>query len=277
LKRSQRIESDQPKRILAMTVCYDGTDYLGFQRQPNGRTIQGELETALGEVLQERVTITAAGRTDAGVHALGQVISLNTDCPIPVKGLLKAANDRLPTTVRIRRAWNAPIGFHARGSGRWRRYWYIVDNRIGVHPDPFRGRYTWLVTESLDVAKMQQAMEAVKGQHDFTSFCHGHHGGNAQRSVRHASLTEIADSQGAYGHRLKIDVKANAFLHQMMRLLVANLVRIGTGEKPIGWLNELLAMRDRHQAGVAAPPQGLWLMYVGYGPGMRACGTGEQL
>lgn len=256
-----------------MTISYDGTDYQGFQRQPGYRTIQGELEAALAEVLQESVAIVAAGRTDAGVHALGQVVSLRTPNAIPAKGLTIAMNRQLPVTIRVRRAWEAPADFHARRSGRWRRYWYLLGRMPVSGPDPFGGRFCWQVKTSLDLGRMQAALRAIEGRHDFTSFCHGMQAITTRRRVFRASLDERGSGCGSL---LVLDVKADAFLHQMMRLLTANLVRIGAGEKPVGWLAELLEKRARHEAGVAAPPQGLWLMYVGYGPGMRSWNRGDE-
>ena len=243
-------------RTLALTVAYDGTDWAGFQRQPGRPTICGALETALGALLQHPVHLAAAGRTDAGVHALGQVISLRTANPLPVERVPWAVNRLLPASIRVRRATERPSDFHARCSARFRRYCYRV--QVTRAPDPLRGRFTWQVERVLDVQAMQTACLPLLGRHDFAALCHGGMGTRSTvRTLQHVHVWQGRDA-------LVIDVQANAFLHQMVRLLVANLVQIGWKDRPVRWLADLLAGRNRHAAGQGAPACGLCLMRIGY-------------
>lgn len=244
-------------RTLALTVAYDGTDFAGMQWQPGAPTIQGALEAALKTVLQHDLRIVAAGRTDAGVHALAQVMSLRTPNPIPVERVPRALNQLLPPSIRVRRAVERPAGFHARKSACCRRYWYRL--QVTRHPDPLRGRFCWQLDRELDLAAMQAALARVEGRHDFAAFCHGGETKGTIRTVHHARVTTQSGC-------IVVDVQADAFVHRMVRLLVGNAVAVGTGERPVDWLEELLCSRDRYLAGKGAPPYGLILMRVGYPP-----------
>lgn len=244
-------------RTLALTVAYDGTDWAGFQRQRQYPSIQGALETALSEALQHPVAVLGAGRTDAGVHALGQVVSLTTGNPIPVERMPRVVNRWLPPTIRVRRAQVMPDGFHARLAASYRRYWYAL--QAARRPDPLRGRFSWQVDRPLDATAMDAALQPLLGRQDFLAFCHEGPppGGSAVRTLQRAGVRR-------WGDMVIIDVQADAFLRQMIRLLVANLVLIGWGERPVSWLDRLLQGRNRHQSGMAAPSAGLILMRVGY-------------
>lgn len=246
-------------RTLALTVAYDGTDWHGFQRQSAYPSVQGALEDALTKLLQHPVEIVSAGRTDAGVHAIGQVVSFTTDNPIPVDRVAWVTNRFLPPSIMIRRVEEKPFAFHARFSAAYRRYWYIVQT-VG-QPSPITGRFRWQLQSPLHIASMQQSLTAVQGQHDFAAFCHhiASPTGSTVRTIHRALIRP-------WRHGVIIDIQADAFLHQMLRLLVANLVRIGSGEQPVEWLGELLATRNRHLAGKGAPPCGLFLMRIGYPP-----------
>jgi tRNA pseudouridine38-40 synthase len=244
-------------RTLALTVAYDGTDWAGMQWQPSAPTVQGALEEALASVLQHDVRIAAAGRTDAGVHALAQVISLRTPNPIPVDRIPRAVNLLLPESVRVRRAAERPAGFHARRSAIFRRYWYRL--QVTRHADPLRGRFCWQLDRELDLAAMQDTLNPLAGRHDFAAFCHGGETRGTVHTVHHARV--ISRRAG-----IVIDVQADAFVHRMVRLLVSNLVLVGAGERPANWLEELLHSRDRHLAGKGAPTNGLFLMRIGYPP-----------
>ncbi len=260
-------------RTLALTVAYDGTSWAGLQRQREAPSIQRALERALADVLQHAVRIAAAGRTDAGVHALGQVISLQTANPMPVERLPGAMNRRLPGSIRVRRACEKPAGFHARRSARYRRYWYLLQPTR--HADPLRGRFCWQVGAPLDVAAMQRALAPLVGRHDFAAFCHSGETDEATRTLHHARVRP----RGGY---LVVDLQADAFVQRMMRLLVSNLVLVGSGARPTDWLDELLRSRDRHLAGQGAPPQGLILMRIGYPPNdslprREVCGENDEI
>lgn len=244
-------------RTLSLTVAYDGTDWAGFQRQRLYPSVQGALETALASVLRHPVTLVAAGRTDAGVHAWGQVVSVETTSPIPIERIPFVTNRFLPASIRVRRASERPAGFHARRHARSRRYWYVVQDSGG--PDPMRGRFQWQIGHRLCVTAMQEALRPLCGRHDFRAFCHEAAGAGVTtvRTVQRGTVYRWHD-------RVIIDVQADAFLRQMVRLLVANLVLIGRAERPVGWLEDLLQGRNRDRAGMGAPPCGLFLMRVGY-------------
>ncbi|HEY3418606.1 MAG TPA: tRNA pseudouridine(38-40) synthase TruA [Armatimonadota bacterium] len=245
-------------RTFALTVAYDGTGWAGFQRQTLHPSIQGTLETALTEVLQHPVQLAAAGRTDAGVHALAQVVSLKTDNPIPLARITGVLNRHLPESIRIRRAVERPADFHARFSATSRRYWYVLQATRGA--DPIRGRFCWQVPGPLQADRMQEALFPLLGRRDFRAFCHGGiqaAGVTTERTLQRAAIRQ-------WRQCLVIDVQADAFLRQMVRLLVANLLLVGSGERPVTWLAELQQSRDRYLAGKAAPACGLFLMHIGY-------------
>ncbi|MHB9023716.1 MAG: tRNA pseudouridine(38-40) synthase TruA [Armatimonadota bacterium] len=246
------------ERTLALTVAYDGTGWAGFQRQNRYPSIQGALESALTDVLQHPVQLAAAGRTDAGAHALGQVVCLKTESPIPLECVPGAVNRQLPESIRIRRAAERPADFHARFSATSRRYWYLLQSTRW--PDPLRGRFCWQVPVPLRAEPMQAAVLPLLGRHDFAAFCHGGTpaaGLTTERTLQRAVIRQ-------WRQCLVIDVQADAFVRQMVRLLVANLLLVGSGERPVTWLMDLLQSRDRCLAGKAAPARGLVLMHIGY-------------
>lgn len=202
--------------------------------------------------------VICAGRTDAGVHALAQVVSFQTDNPIPLDRVPWVTNRFLPPSILVRRCREAPKSFHARFSAAYRRYWYFVQTRGG--PDPIAGRFRWQLGEPLRMADMDLALRAIVGTHDFAAMCHREgRVGSTIRTVYHARLRPWANG-------VILDVQADAFVHRMIRLLVANTIAIGRGVKPIPWLEELLYSRDRCLAGQEAPSCGLFLMRIGYPP-----------
>lgn len=245
-------------RNIALTIAYDGTDWWGFQRQTSLPSIQAALEDGLSRVFQHPVTIVCAGRTDAGVHAVGQVVNFHTENPIPIERVAWVTNTVLPATIRVRAARDVAETFHARFSAAYRRYWYIV--QCMGRPDPIAGRFRWLVGRQLDVMSMQAALTPLQGRHDFKAYCHRiEPEGSTERTIHHARVRP-------WRNGIILDVQANAFLHQMVRLLVANTVHIGMGLRPVNWLTELLRTQDRHVAGKVAPSCGLFLMRIGYPP-----------
>lgn len=244
------------ERIIRLDVAYDGTDFSGWQIQPVDRTVQGVIAAALAEMEQQPVTLYGAGRTDAGVHARGQVAHFVTQSRIPLSGYQKGLNAKLPPDVSILAATEAPARFHARFSARGKHYRYTILNAPARHP--LQCRYAWHRIPPLDVDAMHAGARALLGVQDFESFrsasCEREH---AVRQIFRLDVTREGD-------QVLVDVEATAFLKQMVRILVGTLVEVGRGRHPPGWIAEVLSARDRTQAGPTAPPQGLCLEKVYY-------------
>ncbi len=236
-------------------VAYDGTDYQGFQRQTNGPTVQEVLERALERVTGERVTVLAAGRTDTGVHAEGQVIAFDTEWKHPLPALLRALNAVLPPDVAVREVAPAPPDFHPRYDAISRYYRYTIYN----HPvrSPLARRTSFHVAWPLDVEAMQAAAALLVGEHDFAAFGTPPKGESTVRRVLRAEWR--ADPPWLY-----FDIEANAFLYRMVRTLVGTMIRVGLGRLPVEAVREILVSGDRRRAGPAVPPHGLCLMAVRY-------------
>ena len=246
-----------------MTIAYDGTGYRGFAANPGIRTVGGELAGALGQVLGHPVSLTCAGRTDAGVHAWGQVAHFDTVAtPDPV-GLQRSLNKMLGPTVVIRSMGLAAPGFDARRSANGRRYHYTVLNR--PLPDPFHAGTSWHVDEPLDVRSMTLACDPLIGRHDWSAFCRRPPGGEPAtgpaplvRVVRSARWSELGEGL------LRFEIEASAFCHQMVRSLVGTLVAVGRGRKRAGDMAGIIRAGDRSRAAEPAPPHGLCLWEVLY-------------
>lgn len=243
-------------RTLSLVLQYDGTDFQGFQRLSRGRSVQGELEKAWKALTGEAVKTVGAGRTDAGVHALGQVVSFRTEAGIPTGKVVAALNGRLPRDVRVRRVSEREDAFHARFSAVSRTYLYVV--RRAGRPSVFADRYSLLVTGRLDIDAMRVAGEAVLGTHDFRSFGSPAPGRTALRRLERVVIRE----RGAW---MVIEMTANAFLRGMARTLAAQFLGVGRGELTPDNVRERLEAQDRGAAGKAAPPNGLYLARVKYG------------
>lgn len=240
-----------------MLVEYDGTDFAGFQKQAASRTVQGTLEEALYRLLGETVKVTGAGRTDAGVHALGQCANFRTRNPIPAERLPVALNRLLPRDVVVHEAREVKQAFDARRSARARIYRYVILNRPGgPGASATAGRFCHIEQRRLDVAQMRQAARHLVGRHDFRSFRTGGQG-NPVRTVRRITCRRA-------GKFVFITVEADAFLRQMVRIMVGLLLRVGRGEVAPGAVKRILAARDRAASGPPAPPNGLWLVSVRY-------------
>jgi tRNA pseudouridine38-40 synthase len=239
-----------------MTLAYDGTDFRGWarQRDPAVRTIEGVLRGHLERVLQEPVRLSVAGRTDAGVHARGQVASFATGSPVAPERVRKAVNAVLAPEVVCIAAGFAPDGFDARHSATGREYVYRIHE--AEVPDPFRARFLWHRPGPLPIAPMRTAARLLVGEHDFASFCR--HPGGDRSTVR--DLRRLTVSR--HGGVLSIRAVANAFLHQMVRSLVGTLVAVGERKLDAGAMPEILAARDRAVAGGLAPARGLTLERV---------------
>jgi tRNA pseudouridine38-40 synthase len=256
-------------RILKITVGYDGTRYVGWQRQATGDSVQGLLEGAVARFEGNPVSVQGAGRTDAGVHALGQVASVQVTCDHPVETLARGLNAWLPPDIRIAKVEDAPPEFHARFSARSKTYRYLLRNTPRV--SPFERSYVWHVPETLDVPAMQAAAKALAGTHNFSSFCSA--GSNVRDGVRSVSRSNIhyidADlvpyvPTGKERTLLAYEVSANGFLRHMVRAIVGTLVEIGQGRRSVASMAKLLEGGNRAEAGATAPPHGLFLVAVDY-------------
>ena len=236
-------------------VAYDGTDYGGFQRQANAPTVQAALEAALAQVTQETVTILAAGRTDAGVHAAGQTIAFDTGWRHGLDDLQRALNAVLPVDVAVLAVEDATPSFHPRYDARSRCYRYTVYNATVRWP--LARRYSLHVSVPLDVELMQQAARSLVGEHDFATFGRPPQGRVTVRRVLGAEWTRESIW-------LTFDIEANAFLYRMVRSIVGTLLQVGQGGMSVEEFVVALAEGDRSLAGPTAPPHGLCLMEVKY-------------
>ncbi len=241
---------------IAVGIEYDGTAYSGWQRQRSGVGIQQRVEDAVAAVADEPVDVVCAGRTDAGVHASGQVAHFDTSAERSERGWLLGVNSNLPDDINL--TWVRPVAddFHARFSATARSYRYRILNRL-VRSALERHR-AWWVHQSLDADAMHEAAQALIGEHDFSAF----RAAGCQASTARREVTAISVVRN--GDWLTLDVTANAFLQHMVRNITGTLVRIGAGEEPVAWAGDVLAGRDRTRGGIAAPPHGLTLVRVTY-------------
>ncbi|MGB7219044.1 MAG: tRNA pseudouridine(38-40) synthase TruA [Vicinamibacterales bacterium] len=239
-----------------ITLAYDGTDFVGWQRQANGTSIQGLLEDALSDLDGRKVVVTGAGRTDAGVHALGQVAGCSLDRAITGAAVTRALNARLPADIRVLSAAEVPPQFHARFNARAKTYRYRIWNADVL--SPFERRYVWHVEGALDVAGMDGAARLLEGHHDFAAFRAA--GGTTRTTERTmtASRVDRRDRLVVY------ETTGDGFLRYMVRAIVGTLVEIGRGRQPPAWMGDVLGGRDRARAGPTAPPEGLFLVRVDY-------------
>jgi tRNA pseudouridine38-40 synthase len=234
---------------LALGIEYDGGDFFGWQKLGHGPSVQAVVESALGFVADATIVVQCAGRTDSGVHARCQVAHFDTDAQRSPRGWVLGANSRLPESVAVRWAQLVAEDFSARYSARARRYRYRILDR-NIRPALLR-RYVAWERLPLDADAMHRAAQGLIGEHDFSAF----------RAVQCQANHAVRDMQEIHvrreGEEIVIDVRANAFLHHMVRNIVGSLLAIGRGERPEAWMDELLHGRDRTVAGATAPPQGL--------------------
>ncbi len=241
-------------------IEYDGTQYVGYQVQPNGPSIQSQIERALRLMAKlpkdNAIPTIGSGRTDSGVHAKGQIVQFNYPVAIEPKSLLKALNSILPDDIRVLAVAPVADNFHARYSAISKTYRFIVNNE--AFPDPFTRLYSLHHPYECDIERMQQAVQAIIGTHDFTSFCSTKTDKtNLVRTIYHASVI-YEDPHFIF------EFKGNGFLYNMVRILVGTLLQIGDGLKPIDELERLLEVKDRNQAGPTANGNGLYMIEVEY-------------
>jgi tRNA pseudouridine38-40 synthase len=245
-------------RNIKLTLCYDGTDFHGWQRQPGLRTVQQIVEDGLLQLTGLRPATTASGRTDAGVHALGQVVHFFTAARHSTQTFVRALNALLPSDVRVLAAEEKPQAFHATLDATSKRYRYVIDN--GVFASPFQLRYSWHVHPSLDAAAMAGASQVLLGRHDFRSF--ETEWPNRTSSVR-TILGLTVERTDSF---VTIEVEADGFLYNMVRSIAGTLMLVGAGKRPRNWVADVLAAESRTQAGPTAPAKGLFLVEVSYAP-----------
>ncbi len=303
-----------------LTVSYDGTNYRGWQLQPDVPTVQGVLETALAAILGRSVRVAGSSRTDTGVHAFGQVVSFSAQTNIPASALARAVNTKLPDDVRVLTAEEVSETFHAIGSAKRKRYRYVIHD--GPHRPVFHRCYCWHVPARLDAAAMHRAAQGLVGRHDFRSFesnwptrdssvrtilgcevsrlsqhangdplaivpltpqigaCEsaarpiaageGLQGEASQHqtvdreATQHPETEPVAGSLLGESHFVAIEVEADGFLYNMVRAIVGTLYEVGRGKQPESWPTAVLAAQDRQAAGMTAPPQGLFLLWIEY-------------
>ncbi len=254
---------------IQLTLEYDGTDYVGWQSQANGPSIQDRVEQALQELLGQRTPVVAAGRTDAGVHALGQVIAFDAPRALPMKAYWMGLNGILPPDIAVVRAEEAAPGFDPRRWAEGKHYRYLISNRR--IRSPLRRRTHWELYAPLDFEAMKAAAPALVGRHDFSAFraadCQSAH---AVREVRRLEL--VKDSEDV----IRFDVEGTAFVKHMVRNLIGTLVEVGKGRQPASWVRQVLESKDRTLAGQTAPAHGLTMVQVFYGDGPRAADEDDE-
>lgn len=249
-------------RNLKLTLAYDGTDFAGWQIQPDLPTIQGTLASAIGRITGEKVLPQGSGRTDAGVHALGQVVTLATESAIPTGNFVVALNDILPASIRVLAAEQVAAEFHARKSARAKTYGYRI-YREGICP-PFLARYVWHYPYPLDEDAMAKAAPLIEGEHDFTSFA----AVDPERGREPEGVSNVrrifSSSWRRDATEMIYEVRGNGFLHHMVRNLIGTFLLVGKGTLNPRDVSAILEAKDRSTAGATAPASGLYLVNVEY-------------
>ncbi len=239
-----------------LLIAYDGTDFYGWQTQPDRPTVQAALEAAAATALRTPVSIVGSGRTDAGVHARGQTAHFTTGVPVDPRRLRNALNGILPKSIGVLDVAPAPDGFHARYDARRRRYHYYVS----LAPRPLECRWRYVMHAPPDFDRMNEAARDLLGTHDFSAFCR-------TKSETENRVCTVAEARWVAGERegdRHFRIVADRFLHGMVRAVVGTLFEVGRGRRPVDDLPRVLATGDRREAGPAAPAHGLVLEHVGY-------------
>ncbi len=241
-------------RNIKLVVEYDGTDFVGWQIQQQGRTVQQEITSILRQILQEDVNVIGAGRTDSGVHARGQVANFRTNSPLTPETLLNALNGLLPRDICIHAAEEVPEEFHARFDAKERTYRYFIAPR----PTAIDRRYSWFSKYTLDIGVMNTCAKLLEGEHDFCSFSKLNPELSHSRCI--VASSHWFESNGMFVY----EIQANRFLHGMVRTLVGTMVHVGRSYRTFDEFRKILNSRERSEAGMSAPPHGLFLESVRY-------------
>lgn len=266
-------------RRIFLKVAYDGTDFHGWQLQPGVRTVEGELNRALSELTKEEITVIGASRTDAGVHALGNVAVFDSESTIPPNRFSYAVNTLLPDDVKVVFSKEVSADWHPRKNACRKTYEYRI--YTGEFDDPLKRRNSWHVSYRLDADKMQKAAQYLVGEHDFVSFCSVHT--QAESTVRTIYSIDVIEEKRegpdedsgekiagggndgtATGSDFIIRICGNGFLYNMVRIIAGSLAETGSGKQSPEWMEEVLKSRDRTKGGPTAPPQGLLLKQIVY-------------
>ena len=244
-------------RRIKLVVSYDGTAYCGWQLQPNGVTIEEVLNQALSSLLKEDIQVIGASRTDSGVHAMGNVAVFDTESRIPGDKICFALNQRLPDDVRIQASEEVPLTFHPRKANCVKTYEYkILNRKIDM---PLQRLYSYFCYFNLDLEKMQKAASYLIGEHDFKSFCTVRtQAEETVRTIYSLNVTKDADDM------IHIRISGSGFLYNMVRILTGTLLEVGSGTRRPEKMKEIIAAKNRDMAGRTAPPEGLFLLHVGY-------------
>ena len=246
-----------PLRNIKLLIEYDGTNYQGWQVQPKGRTIQGILEEKLGLLTGQPVQLFGSGRTDSGVHALGQVAHFKTQSQMDIRTIQKALNSLLPHDIVIQKAEEVGEGFHARKHSKSKIYEYRILNRI--LRSTFHRGYVWHIPQKLNLTEMKKATQSLIGEHDFSAFRTV--GSPTRTTVRRVIRAEWKRGRDGL---IRFEIEANGFLKQMVRSIIGTLVEVGKGRMKAEDLRKILNSKDRKEAGPTAPAQGLFLKKVKY-------------
>ncbi len=241
-------------RRIKLIVSYDGTEYCGWQTQPGKRTVEGELNRALGKLLHEETTVIGASRTDSGVHGLGNIAVFDTDSRIPAEKFSYALNQWLPVDIVVTKSSEAAPDYHPRKCRSVKTYEYRIWNH--PFPNPLNRRYTAFVYTPLDAERMARGARYFEGEHDFTSFCSA--GSQVENKVRTVYQAEITRE----GQLITLRIKGSGFLYNMVRIIAGTLIKIGQGDMEPEDIPAILEAKDRQAAGPTAPPQGLTLVEI---------------
>jgi tRNA pseudouridine38-40 synthase len=241
-------------RNIKLKIEYDGTDFSGWQRQPDLRTVQGEIEDQLKKITQEVITLTGSGRTDVGVHALEQVANFKTESKLGLDSIFKGLNSLLPEDILIKDIEEVDSDFNSRYKAKSRVYRY----KIYLGKNVFLRRYAWEVLHPLDLEKINSATQLIIGEHDFTSFCVS----ESAKEDNHCNILKAFWEKSE--KKLELEIEANRFLHTMVRSLVGTLIDLGRGYFSLEDFKEILKAKDHRKAGLTVPAKGLYLVKVNY-------------